>query len=217
MDRMDRTRLGLVVGAAALGVIGVAGATLANAEETPTPAVSSTVDPDRGPGQGKAPRHEHTPVTGDELARVTEAVAAKDPAVTVTEVEKDADGSYDVHGTRAGEEVRLEVSADLATITEGKGKGKGKGHGHGKGPKDAGVEVTGADRTAVEGAAAARLPGLTVQEVRRRSDGSFVVKGTRAGAPVHVEVSGDLATVVERPGWGRGGRPDKGPDRTPSS
>src|SRR5215218_6749163 len=48
----------------------------------------------RGPGgHGGAA---HTLVTGDELAKVTAAVKAKDSAVTVTRVQKDPDGSYDV-------------------------------------------------------------------------------------------------------------------------
>ncbi|HBX81392.1 MAG TPA: hypothetical protein DEH05_09815, partial [Propionibacteriaceae bacterium] len=63
-----------------------------------------------GPGGGT-----HTAVTGDEAAKVTAAVTAKDSAVTVTSVEKDADGSYDVHGTKAGANVHFDVSADLAT------------------------------------------------------------------------------------------------------
>ena len=61
--------------------------------------------------------HAHTPVAGDELAKVTAAVKAKDSAVTVTTVQKDPDGSYDVEGTKAGVPVRFDVSADLKTIT----------------------------------------------------------------------------------------------------
>ena len=68
--------------------------------------------------------HTHTPVTGDELAKVTAAVKAKDSAVTVTTVQKDPDGSYDVEGTKAGAPVRFDVSADLKTITARTG-GKG--------------------------------------------------------------------------------------------
>jgi len=75
----------------------------------------------RGVGGGG---HAHTPVTGDELAKVTAAVKAKDSAVTVTTVQKDPDGSYDVDGTKAGAPVRLDVSADLKTITARTG-GKG--------------------------------------------------------------------------------------------
>ena len=59
-----------------------------------------------------------TPVTGAELTKVTDAMKAKDSAVTVTSVQKDPDGSYDVFGTKSGGQVRYEVSADLKTITQ---------------------------------------------------------------------------------------------------
>ena len=63
-------------------------------------------------------------MTGDELAKVSAAVKATDSAVTVTTVQKDPDGSYDVEGTKAGAPVRFDVSADLKTITARTG-GKG--------------------------------------------------------------------------------------------
>jgi hypothetical protein len=56
-------------------------------------------------------------VTGDEATKVTAAVTAKDSAVTVSEVRKDADGSYDVVGTKDSKKVLYEVSADLTTVT----------------------------------------------------------------------------------------------------
>lgn len=70
--------------------------------------------------------HEHTAVTGDELAKVTAAVTAKFSGATVSEVAKDPDGSYDVHATKDGSRVVYEVSADLATIEERTG-GPGMG------------------------------------------------------------------------------------------
>ncbi len=73
-----------------------------------------------GPGGGSA----HTPVTGDELSKVTAAVRAEDAAVTVTSVRKDPDGSYDVFGTKAGAQVMLEASADLKTITQNTASGR---------------------------------------------------------------------------------------------
>ena len=81
-----------------------------------------------GPGMGG---HEHTAVTGDEADKVIAAVKAKDSSVEVTEVQKDPDGSYDVMGTKDGQPVRFDVSADLKTVTEGQG-GPG-GHGGGMG------------------------------------------------------------------------------------
>ena len=71
-----------------------------------------------GPGKGgpKDMAANHTAVAGDELAKVTDAVKAKDSAVTVTEVWKDADGSYDVIGTKDSARVHVEVSSDLQTV-----------------------------------------------------------------------------------------------------
>ena len=103
---------------AASGVLAAAGlvaggAALANAS-TPTTApaatgyYSATNGPQGGPGQG--PGSNDTPVAGSELTSVKDAVKAKDPAVTVTSVRKDPDGSYDVFGTKAGSPVMLEVS-----------------------------------------------------------------------------------------------------------
>jgi len=77
---------------------------------------------------------QHTEVTGEEATKVSAAVTGKDSAVTVEKVMKDADGSYDVLGTKAGARVMFDVSADLATVTEnagGPGMGGGKG-GHGQ-------------------------------------------------------------------------------------
>jgi len=56
-------------------------------------------------------------VTGAQKSTVAAAVTAKDSAVTVTEVRKDPDGSYDVLGMKAGAPVAFQVSNDLKTIT----------------------------------------------------------------------------------------------------
>lgn len=90
-----------------------------------------------GPGgQGGPGGHEHTAATADETAKVTEAVKGYDSTITVEDVRKDADGSFDVFGTEGDEKVMLEVSKDLKTITErtgGPGQGGPGGHG---GPRD---------------------------------------------------------------------------------
>jgi hypothetical protein len=57
-------------------------------------------------------------VTGDEAAKASAAVTAKDSAVSVTSVPKDPDGSHDLLGTKAGAPVIFDVSADLATVTQ---------------------------------------------------------------------------------------------------
>ena len=95
---------------------------------------------DQGAGQGRG-GHTHTAVTGDELTKVTATVKAKDSAITVSSVQKDPDGSYDVHGTKAGARVMVEVSKDLATIevrTGGPGQG-GRGGSRGPGASSSGA------------------------------------------------------------------------------
>ncbi len=92
----------------------------------------------KGPGDGRCGkggpgRHNHTDASAEETAKVTAAVTAKDPAITVIRVMKDDDGSFDVKGTKAGARVHVEVSADLATVdirTGGPGVGKGMGDGN---------------------------------------------------------------------------------------
>lgn len=70
----------------------------------------------KGGGKGGGGSQD-TVITGDEATKVTAAVTAKDSAVTVSQVRKDPDGSYDVVGTKDGAKVFYEVSADLATVT----------------------------------------------------------------------------------------------------
>ena len=115
---MSLKKVGLAVaGAAAVGAFAVGGATLADAA-TKTSESSSAPS---GYGYGHPGASEDTPVTGDELAKVTAAVKAKDSAATVTSVRKDPDGSYDVLATKAGTNLMYEVGADLKTITERQG------------------------------------------------------------------------------------------------
>ena len=70
----------------------------------------------RGPG-GKGGGGQHTEVPAAEADKVIAAVKAKDATITVTKVVKDADGSYDAIGTKDGAKVKVDVSADLATVT----------------------------------------------------------------------------------------------------
>ncbi|GIJ47951.1 hypothetical protein Val02_48370 [Virgisporangium aliadipatigenens] len=117
---MKLKKVGLVLAstaAAAMFVLG--GASLASADSgTPSPT-GSAAPGKRAPG---------TPVTGDEATKVTAAVTAKFPGVTVGGVHKGTDGSYHVFGTKDGNRVKYDVSADLGTVTEGKGRpGGGRG------------------------------------------------------------------------------------------
>ncbi|WP_392544306.1 hypothetical protein [Oryzobacter telluris] len=138
---MNRTRIitgvSAVVAAAALIGTGAALSGAATGPAASTPSATSSPSGDKPAG------HAHTPVTGAELAEVTAAVKAKDSAVTVTTVQKDPDGSYDVDGTKAGAAVRLEVSADLKTITTSTGRGQ-RGPGAPTSPDTANTTTTSA-------------------------------------------------------------------------
>jgi len=188
----------LVTGAAAViaagALIGTGAALSGAATGTATPSPSATTSPSAGQPGG----HAHTPVTGDELAKVTAAVKAEDSAVTVTTVQKDPDGSYDVAGTKAGAPVRFEVSADLKTITASTGGGRGSG-GHAHTP------VTGDELAKVTAAVKAEDSAITVTTVRKDPDGSYDVDGTKAGAPVRFDVSADLKSITASTGGGRVG------------
>jgi len=188
---------------AASGLVAAAGLTIGAAalSNASAPAASSSAityaeangaTPDGGPGGN------HTPVTGTELANVTAAVKAKDSAVTVTSVRKDADGSYDVFGTKSGAQVRLEVSKDLTTITTGPTRGRG-GHG---GPDGRGgsndTPVTGTELTNVKAAVKTKDSAVTVTSVRKDPDGSYDVFGTKSGSNVMLEVSKDLKTITTK-------------------
>jgi hypothetical protein len=114
-------RIGLAAaGIGATGAIVFGAASLASAAPgTPSPSASSGTGTGTGTGPGSNGRggSADTPVTGDELAKVTAAMKAKDSSVTVASVRKDPDGSYDVLGTKAGADVMYDVSADLKTFT----------------------------------------------------------------------------------------------------
>jgi hypothetical protein len=166
----------------------------------------------RGGGQGG---QADTPVTGAELTKVTDAMKAKDSAVTVGSVQKDPDGSYDVYGTKAGAKVAYDVSADLETFTARTGGPGGGGRGgHGGSPD---TPVTGSEATSVTDAVKAKDPAVTVTSVRKDPDGSYDVLGTKAGAPVLFEVSKDLKTITQNSFTGRQGRgPQQPQQQTPA-
>ncbi|BFU43480.1 hypothetical protein [Krasilnikovia sp. MM14-A1004] len=198
---MSLKKIGLVAaGAVVVGGLTFGGAAIASAATSaPTPGASA--------GAG----HAHTPVTGDEAAKVTAAVTAKDSAVTVTAVQKDPDGSYDVLGTRNGTPVRYDASADLTTITEGRG-GPG-GHGGGRAGND--TPVTGDEAAKVTAAVTAKDAAVTVDGVRKDPDGSYDVVGTKAGNRIMFDVSADLKTITENAGRPqRNGTPPAGAPRS---
>jgi len=111
---MDLKRVGLAVAAlAATGAVAIGMTNADAATTTPSTTPTSGYDASGAPGASS-----DTPVTGDEAAKASAAVTAKDSAVTVTSVRKDPEGSYDLLGTKAGAPVIFDVSADLATVTQ---------------------------------------------------------------------------------------------------
>ena len=210
---MSVKKLGLAVAAAAaVGAFVLGGTALADAtaESSPAPGVSGA--PHGGPGGGHF-RGDHTAVTGDELAEVTAAVQAKYSAVTVERAFKGPDGSYLVLGARADERTLLEVSADLATITE---RPRGFGRGHRGGPGAAHAAVAGDELAKVTAAVRGKDSAVTVERVVKAPDGSYRALGTKAGEHVRYRVSADLAIVTEGP-TGRFGRGDHRPVPVPST
>ncbi|WP_344613962.1 hypothetical protein [Dactylosporangium salmoneum] len=191
-------RIGLAAaGLAATGVMVFGAASLASAE-TASPSPSATGSSDHGKGGSK-----DTAVSGDELAKVTAAMKAKDSAVSVKRVHKDADGSYDVLGTKDGAKVFYEVSADLKTFTLHTG---GPDGGRGHGDKGGATAVTGDELAKVTAAMKAKDSAVTVDRVHKDSDGSYRVLGTKDGAKVFYEVSADLKTFTLHTGGPDGGR-----------
>jgi hypothetical protein len=180
--------------AVAAAAVGTTGSTAASSA-APTTSAGSAGDPALcAPG---GPGHDHTPVTGAERAKVTAAIAAKDKSVTVTDVWKDPDGSYDAAGTKDDAPVRVEVSADLKTVTVQAGmRGPGPDRGRHGGFGPVGSPVTGAELTKVTAAITAKDKAVTVDGVVKLEDGSYRAFGTKDGDRVHVEVSKDLKTVT---------------------
>ena len=87
-----------------------------------------------------------------------DAVKAKDSSATIDTVRKDPDGSYDALGTTSdGAKVMFEVSADLATITQGQGGQGGQGGPRGQAT---GGSTTGGSGAAANGTAGTATPTL---------------------------------------------------------
>lgn len=208
MDSKNLKKL-LVGGIAAIAVGGsvfLGAASVASADSTVSPSspsstASATTDgsgskPATGKtGRGHGSESKDTVVTGDEATNVSAAVTAKDSAVSITEVRKDSDGSYDVVGTKDGANVMYEVSSDLATVTQAQAGGKGKG---GRGGESQDTVVSGDEATKVSAAVTAKDSAVSITEVRKDPDGSYDVVGTNGTAKVFYEVSSDLATVTTR-------------------
>ncbi|MCG7321808.1 hypothetical protein [Arsenicicoccus bolidensis] len=206
MSPNNRTLTAAAVAAAGLMIAG--GAAAANAATSGSAQASTGYGyaaqgyGDAGPGGQRAP-HEHTAATADQTAKVKAAVTAKDSTITVTSVQKDPDGSFDALGTKAGQPVRVDVSADYATVTVG----TGGGHGGGRGgqARHQHTAVTGDELAKLKAAVTAKDSTVSVTDVQKDPDGSYDVHGTKAGQQVMVEVSKDLKTVEVRTGGPGGG------------
>jgi len=79
----------------------------------------------------------------------------------------------------------------------------GETAGGGRGSND--TPVTGTALATVTAAVKAKDSAVTVTSVRMDPDGSYDVFGTKAGAPVMLEVSKDLKTFTTNTGGGHGG------------
>lgn len=182
----------LVAGAAIGGLLVIGGTTFAfadSATSTTTPSVSASASAKAG-----SP-HSHTAVTGTELARVKAALTAKYPGVTIDQVQKDPDGSYDVMAKKSGSKVMYEVSKDLKTVTENQGGRGGHGGPGGKSSQDKVITGTVADQ--VKAAVKAKESSVTIDTVRQDPDGSYDALGTKSdGTKVFYDVSKDLKTVT---------------------
>ena len=128
----------VAITAAAIAAAGVFVGGVTAVSNASTPSLAKTGYSANGPTApgadegGGVGGHSHTAVTGTELDKVKAAVKAKDSAVTVQNVRKDPDGSYDVMGTKNGSPVRLEVSKDLKTIETRTGGPDGRMDGMGE-------------------------------------------------------------------------------------
>jgi hypothetical protein len=107
MTNETRARIprAVVVAAVALGVAGgsygLAAAATGSGSTTGTTATSPSAPSAAAPWGGQ--RSDETPLTGDDLAKVTAAAEAKLPGGTIVRVETDADGNaaYEAHMTQA--------------------------------------------------------------------------------------------------------------------
>ena len=216
MSPNNRTLTAAAVAAAGLMIAG--GAAAANAATTGSGQATTGYGyaaqgyGDAGRGGQRAP-HEHTAATADQTAKVKAAVTAKDSTITVTTVRKDPDGSFDALGTKAGQQVRVDVSADYKTVTVG----TGGGHGGGRGGGSTDTAVTGTEATKVKDAVKAKDSSVTITEVRKDPDGSYDALGTKAGQQVFYDVSKDLATITQSTGGQGGHGGAQGGEQAPSS
>lgn len=187
---------------AAAALIG-GGAAVANAATTPSPSATSGAS-SSGAQQGG----QHSAASADETAKVTTAVQAKDSSAKVTQVEKDADGSFDATATSNGAAVRYEVSADYKTVTVDDHGGRGGGQR---------TPLSSDELSKVTAVIKAKDANATVTDSWKDSDGSFDVVVTSGSTTTKYEVSADYTSVTADAGFGQGGGHHGNDGTAPSS
>ncbi|WP_422933249.1 hypothetical protein [Sinomonas sp. P47F7] len=178
---------------AAAALIGGGAAVAANAATTPSPSATSGSSSNSGASH---PGGQHTAATADETAKVTAAVKAKDANASVTQVEKDADGSFDATATSSGKTVRYEVSANYATVTVDDHAGRGGGQR---------TPLSSDELAKVTAAIKSKDSNATVKDSWKDSDGSFDVVVTSGSTTTKYDVSADYSTVTADSNFGQGG------------
>jgi hypothetical protein len=128
---MDKQRFAIaaaVVLGVAGGSYGVASAASGSGSTTTTTTTPSAPSAQR-PWGGQ--RSDETPLTGDALAKVTDAAQAKVSGGTIIRVETDADGNaaYEAHMTKAdGTPVTVYVDKDFSVVSVESGGPGGMPH-----------------------------------------------------------------------------------------
>lgn len=213
MPENSKRKIGSVVALLAAGAVAggvLAGSLSANAAGTPTPSPSSGAKATNpNPGDASKPqRSDETLLTGDTLAKVKAAVAAKYPGATFVRVETDSDGAYEAHITKA-DGAQTTVAVDKAFAVTGEqthGGGRGGHHGGGGAGETA---LTGDTLAKVKAAVSAKYAGVTFDRVTTDNDGVYEADITKAdGTRTTVEVNNAFAVTGEETHGGHG--PDNG-------
>ena len=210
---METKSIATIAGAAAAGgVLAFAGLSLANASTGASQQAPTSTNPQMAAGQyggqmrgGPGGMH-GTPVTGETLQKVTDAVLAQYPDATVDSAEEEGDG-YEAHVTKAdGTKVHVTLDSNFAITGEHTGPPMGGGMGGPGGMH--GTPVTGETLQKVTDAVLAQYPDATVDSAEEEGDG-YEAHVTKAdGTKVHVTLDSNFAITGEHTGppMGMGGK-----------
>lgn len=166
---------GLVGGGALAAGVGTANA----ATTTPSASAAGTSGSSSTATKSKADKPAETALTGDVLAKVKAAVAAKYPGATFEKVTTDSDGVYEADiTTAAGDKTTVEVDKAYAVTGTEAHTGRG-GHG-GKGGGAGETALTGDTLAQVEAAVSAKYPGASFERVETDNGGVYEAHITTA-------------------------------------